>query len=158
MVLLRGLGAAEYANTTNEGIENFCAKSGFRYKAVLEARKLRVQLTNQLNLTIPDADLSVDPRMPPPTDAQVVLKVFIYVESIQSKNVGGELVSSHWRSFIIFLSRSIHLSRYFLHFHSICSSGTPIKTINCELWNSILILNRLHEQLVKLIWDSRLDN
>lgn len=155
MVLLRGLGAAEYANTTNEGIENFCAKSGFRYKAVLEARKLRVQLTNQLNLTIPDADLSVNPRMPPPTDAQVVLKVFIYVES---KVCSNKLVSSHWRSFIISLSRSIHLSRYFLYFHSICSSGTPIKTINFVLWNSILILNRLHEQLVKLVWDSRLDN
>lgn len=71
MVLLRALGAAEHASTTKEGVEKFCGKCGLRYKAVVEARKLRVQLTNELNLNVPNLNLAVDPTMPPPTDIQV---------------------------------------------------------------------------------------
>ena len=42
MVLLRAVGACEYAGCTQE----FCRKNGLRYKAMLEVRKLRQQLTN----------------------------------------------------------------------------------------------------------------
>ena len=35
-----------------------------------EIRKLRVQLTNQINLVVPSAALGVDPRLAPPSEAQ----------------------------------------------------------------------------------------
>lgn len=72
MVLLRALGAAEHASTTKEGVEQFCSRCGLRYKAVVEARKLRVQLTNELNFSVPNLNLAVDPKMLPPTDTQVM--------------------------------------------------------------------------------------
>lgn len=72
MVLLRAVGAAEYANCNNH-LERFCTLHGLRHKAVVECRKLRLQLTNQLNLQLPGLSLVVDPKMIPPTDTQVSL-------------------------------------------------------------------------------------
>ncbi|XP_061395086.1 probable ATP-dependent RNA helicase kurz [Musca vetustissima] len=69
MVLLRAVGAAEYAGSKGELVK-FCADNGLRHKAVSEVRKLRVQLTNEINLSISSVNLCVDPSMPPPTDAQ----------------------------------------------------------------------------------------
>lgn len=71
MVLLRAVGAAEYANSAGS-LERFCGENGLRHKAVVESRKLRLQLTSQLNLQLPGLDLVVDPKMPPPTDLQVL--------------------------------------------------------------------------------------
>lgn len=68
MVLLRAVGAAEYSK---EKLEEFCARNGLRHKAIIEVRKLRVQLTNQINLSIPEFNLIIDPNMKPPTDTQV---------------------------------------------------------------------------------------
>lgn len=68
MVLLRAVGAAEHSKST---LEDFCMKNGLRQKAMREIRKLRVQLTNQINLAIPDLNLIVDPNLKPPTDRQV---------------------------------------------------------------------------------------
>ena len=42
MVLLKGVGAAEYSGS----LVTFCRQHGIRYKAMLEIRKLRAQLTN----------------------------------------------------------------------------------------------------------------
>ena len=36
-----------------------------------EIRKLRRQLTNEINLIIPTCNITLDPKMPPPTDEQV---------------------------------------------------------------------------------------
>uniref|UniRef100_A0A1B0BKE3 RNA helicase n=1 Tax=Glossina palpalis gambiensis TaxID=67801 RepID=A0A1B0BKE3_9MUSC len=69
MVLLRGVGAAEYAGCKGE-LSRFCSDNGLRLKAITEIRKLRIQLTNEINLNIADIDLCVDPAMPPPTDSQ----------------------------------------------------------------------------------------
>ncbi|KAI8116639.1 putative ATP-dependent RNA helicase kurz [Lucilia cuprina] len=69
MVLLRAVGAAEYAGSKGELVK-FCAENGLRHKAITEVRKLRVQLTNEINLSINNVNLSVDPSMAPPTDAQ----------------------------------------------------------------------------------------
>jgi len=69
MVLLRAVGAAEYANTRGQLLQ-FCTDNGLRHKAVTEIRKLRIQLTNEVNLNLPDLNLCVDPNMPPPTDYQ----------------------------------------------------------------------------------------
>lgn len=70
MVLLRAVGAAECSKSS---LEEFCEKNGLRHKAIVEIRKLRVQLTNQINLNIPNLNLAVDPNMKPPTDHQAKL-------------------------------------------------------------------------------------
>ncbi|KAK7794474.1 hypothetical protein R5R35_004698 [Gryllus longicercus] len=72
MVLMRAVGAAEHAGTTG-GLASFCEKHALRLKAVVEVRKLRLQLTAEINSAIPDLDLVVDPQMPPPSDEQARL-------------------------------------------------------------------------------------
>lgn len=69
MVLLRAVGAAEYAGSQGR-LPEFCAANGLRPKAVSEVRKLRVQLTNEINLNVSDVELGVDPELKPPSDAQ----------------------------------------------------------------------------------------
>ncbi|XP_050328897.1 probable ATP-dependent RNA helicase kurz [Bactrocera neohumeralis] len=69
MVLLRAVGAAEYAGSQGK-LSQFCAENGLRPKALTEVRKLRVQLTNEINLNVTGVDLCVDPSMAPPTDGQ----------------------------------------------------------------------------------------
>lgn len=71
-VLMRAIGAAEYAHSTGK-LNEFCGDHGLRSKAVIEIRKLRVQLTNEINLCMPDVELSVDPKLKPPTDIQAKL-------------------------------------------------------------------------------------
>lgn len=72
MVLLRAVGAAEYANSQGK-LEQFCRENGLRQKAVVEIRKLRIQLTNGIKTNIPEAELTVDPKLDPPTDLQAKL-------------------------------------------------------------------------------------
>jgi len=71
MILLKALIHVEYVDSAGKDVETFCETHGLRYKAIVEARKLRVQLTNEVNLHVPNLSLTVDPRMPPPTDSQV---------------------------------------------------------------------------------------
>lgn len=71
MVLIRAVGAAEYANSLGK-LEKFCEENGLRKKAVLEVRKLRVQLTNEVRVVWRDLEVVVDPQMKPPTDLQVI--------------------------------------------------------------------------------------
>lgn len=70
MVLLRAVGAAE---CSKELLEKFCTNNGLRHKAIVEIRKLRVQLTNQINMNVPGLELVVDPSMKPPSDTQAKL-------------------------------------------------------------------------------------
>lgn len=72
MVLLRAVGASEYSNTKGN-LNEFCDGNGLRLKAVLEIRKLRFQLTNEIKLHLSDLDLIVDPNMSPPSDLQAKL-------------------------------------------------------------------------------------
>lgn len=72
VVLLRAVGASEYANSVGK-LDDFCREHGLRPKAITEVRKLRIQLTNEINLSMPDAGLCVDPKMTPPTDTQAKL-------------------------------------------------------------------------------------
>lgn len=72
MVLLRAVGAAEYAAVKGD-LLNFCNNNGLRHKAIVEIRKLRVQLTNEVNLNATDLNLSVDPNLAPPSDVQAKL-------------------------------------------------------------------------------------
>ena len=66
MVMLRAVGAAEFSGCSPK----FCQSSGLRHKAMVEVRKLRVQLTNAVNSVNPDAQLCVDPKMKPPSPCQ----------------------------------------------------------------------------------------
>jgi len=66
MVLLRAVGASEYAGCT----EKFCSENGLRHKGMVEIRKLRAQLTNSVNLVNVDAKVVLNPRMSPPSPVQ----------------------------------------------------------------------------------------
>ncbi|XP_068615421.1 probable ATP-dependent RNA helicase DHX37 [Brachionichthys hirsutus] len=68
MVMLGAVGACEYACCTTE----FCEENGLRYKAMVEIRRLRGQLTNAVNAVCPEVDVFVNPKMTPPTEHQVV--------------------------------------------------------------------------------------
>ena len=68
MVLLRAVGACEYAPSRSE---EFCLQSGLRWKAVQEVRKLRRQLTNTVNAISPESEVTFDPGLAPPTAEQV---------------------------------------------------------------------------------------
>ncbi|XP_053680486.1 probable ATP-dependent RNA helicase kurz [Anopheles nili] len=72
MVLLKAVGAAEHANSKGL-LEEFCEQNGIRLKAIREIRKLRVQLTNEVNANLLEMNLSVDPDMPPPSEVQTRL-------------------------------------------------------------------------------------
>nr|XP_026489100.1 probable ATP-dependent RNA helicase kurz [Vanessa tameamea] len=71
-MLLRAVGAAEYAHVKGEE-ELFCAKYGLREKAIKEIRKLRKQLTSEINLSVSGANVTIDPEMKPPDDKQAKL-------------------------------------------------------------------------------------
>lgn len=69
MILLKSVGAAEYAHSQGK-LQEFCDENGLRMKGVKEIRKLRIQLTNEINLNVPNLSLIVNPKMEPPTDEQ----------------------------------------------------------------------------------------
>ncbi|KPJ20926.1 Probable ATP-dependent RNA helicase kurz, partial [Papilio machaon] len=71
-VLLRAVGAAEYAHFNGEE-DLFCAKHGLREKAIKEIRKLRKQLTSEINLSVSGVDVTIDPDMKPPDAAEARL-------------------------------------------------------------------------------------
>ncbi|XP_068461208.1 probable ATP-dependent RNA helicase DHX37 [Clinocottus analis] len=68
MVMLGAVGACEFAGCSPK----FCEENGLRYKAMLEIRRLRGQLTNAVNAVCPEVGVFVNPKMSPPTAHQVV--------------------------------------------------------------------------------------
>ncbi|XP_060532993.1 probable ATP-dependent RNA helicase kurz isoform X2 [Cylas formicarius] len=72
MVLLKAVGAAEHAHSRGR-LREFCDEHGLRHKAVAEIRKLRLQLTSEINRNVPGAEAVVDPRLEPPTELQAKL-------------------------------------------------------------------------------------
>ncbi|XP_076005652.1 putative ATP-dependent RNA helicase DHX37 [Genypterus blacodes] len=68
MVLLGAVGACEFAGCTPK----FCEENGLRYKAMVEIRRLRGQLTNAVNAVCPEVGVFVNPKMAPPTATQVL--------------------------------------------------------------------------------------
>lgn len=76
MLLLVAMGAVEYeqhVNSSEKTCIKFCEQYGIRYKAINEARKLRKQLVNTVNLILPELNISIDPLMPPPSQEQAKL-------------------------------------------------------------------------------------
>ena len=68
-LLLKAVCAAERDAAPKGGsLDTFCNRYALRRKAMVEIRKLRQQLTNEVNLVLPHLGLSVDPRLDPPSD------------------------------------------------------------------------------------------
>ncbi|XP_066466100.1 probable ATP-dependent RNA helicase DHX37 [Tiliqua scincoides] len=98
MVMLGAVGACEYAGCTPQ----FCEANGLRYKAMVEVRRLRGQLTTAVNSVCTDAGLFVDPKMKPPTETQVT-----YLRQIVLAGLGDhvarrvqaeELLDEKWKN------------------------------------------------------------
>ncbi|XP_040467167.1 probable ATP-dependent RNA helicase DHX37 [Falco naumanni] len=98
MVMLGAVGACEYAGCTRK----FCDENGLRYKAMLEIRRLRGQLTTAVNSVCTDVGLYVDPKMKPPTEAQAT-----YLRQIVLAGLGDhvarrvqaeELLDDKWKN------------------------------------------------------------
>lgn len=47
---------------TEKQMWSFCEKNGLRHKAIKEIRKIRQQLTNQINLNMPDLEVTIEPK------------------------------------------------------------------------------------------------
>ena len=80
MLLLRAVGGAEFANSRGK-LSEFCKENFLREKGILEVRKMRLQLTSEINLNCPDLSLAVNPKLPPPTETQVRLNCHIFTLS-----------------------------------------------------------------------------
>lgn len=77
------MGAAEFAGMTFE----FCEENGLRYKAMLEIRRLRRQLTNVINFALEETGLDpvpLDSKMEPPDENQARLLRQIIVAGLGS--------------------------------------------------------------------------
>ncbi|KAK2538102.1 hypothetical protein Q9966_005863 [Columba livia] len=98
MVMLGAVGACEYAGCTRK----FCEENGLRYKAMLEIRRLRGQLTTAVNSVCTDADLYVDPKMKPPTEAQATyLRQIVLAglgDHIARRVQAEELLDDKWKN------------------------------------------------------------
>jgi len=82
MVALKAVGAFEYSG----GSEAFCMKSGLRHKAMMEIRKLRRQLTSEVNtLATSGNEIPVDPQMKPPSDKDTILLRQILLSGLPDK-------------------------------------------------------------------------
>ncbi|XP_059379339.1 probable ATP-dependent RNA helicase DHX37 [Carassius carassius] len=98
MVLLGAVGACEFAGCTRQ----FCEENGLRYKAMLEIRRLRGQLTNAVNAVCSDAGVFVDNKMAPPTESQVLcLRQIVLAglgDHIARRVQAEELLDPKWRN------------------------------------------------------------
>ncbi|KAM4053299.1 putative ATP-dependent RNA helicase DHX37 isoform 1-T2 [Anomaloglossus baeobatrachus] len=98
MVLLGAVGACEYSGL----MPKFCERNGLRFKAMMEIRRLRGQLTTAVNSLCPEVSIFLDSKMPPPTESQVN-----YLRQIVMSGLGDhiarrirpeELLDEKWRN------------------------------------------------------------
>ncbi|XP_058014476.1 probable ATP-dependent RNA helicase DHX37 [Ahaetulla prasina] len=98
MVMLGAVGACEYAGCT----PHFCSTNGLRYKAMVEIRRLRGQLTTAVNAVCPGAELFVDPQMKPPTEEQVIFLRQIVLaglgDHVARRIQAEELLDEKWKN------------------------------------------------------------
>ncbi|KAI9482296.1 putative ATP-dependent RNA helicase DHR1 [Coemansia sp. RSA 989] len=89
---LTAIGAFEYSG----GSDAVCQQYFVRFKAMNEIRKLRRQLTNLVQMYCPGADVSMDPRMPPPSRLQQsVLRQIILAGFMDQVAVRGDIAGYH---------------------------------------------------------------
>ncbi|XP_069817056.1 probable ATP-dependent RNA helicase DHX37 [Dendropsophus ebraccatus] len=98
MVMLGAVGACEYSGLT----PTFCERNGLRYKAMMEIRRLRGQLTSVVNSLCTDVSIFLDSKMQPPTESQVN-----YLRQIVMSGLGDhiarrirseELLNDEWKN------------------------------------------------------------
>ncbi|CAI5797204.1 probable ATP-dependent RNA helicase DHX37 [Podarcis lilfordi] len=98
MVMLGAVGACEYAGCTPK----FCEANGLRYKAMVEIRRLRGQLTTAVNSVCSDTGFFVDPKMKPPSEAQVTFLRQIVLaglgDHVARKIQAEELLDEKWKN------------------------------------------------------------
>ncbi|KAL0979250.1 hypothetical protein UPYG_G00182780 [Umbra pygmaea] len=98
MVLLGAVGACEFVGCTPK----FCEENGLRYKAMIEIRRLRGQLTNAVNSVCPEVGVFLDSKMPPPTVSQVVcLRQIVLAglgDHLARRIQPDELLDPKWRN------------------------------------------------------------
>lgn len=98
MVMLGAVGACEFAGCTPK----FCEENGLRYKAMIEIRRLRGQLTNAVNAVCPEVGVFVDPKMAPPTESQVLcLRQIVLAgqgDHLARRVQAEELLDPKWRN------------------------------------------------------------
>lgn len=98
MVILRAVGACEYAGCT----EKFCKENGLRYKAMVEIRKLRAQLSRAVNSLRSDIDVYFDPKINPPTDeqAKVIRQILLTClgDRVARKIPQADVKDLHWKN------------------------------------------------------------
>ncbi|CAG9833375.1 unnamed protein product [Diabrotica balteata] len=138
MVLLKAVGAAEYANS-EQNLEKFCFNNGLRYKAVQEIRKLRVQLTNEIKKNIPDADVIVDPKLEPPTDIQAKLLRQILLSGMGdqvAKKILPEEVNENYVKFKYAYNANNMEEPVFLHRGSVLKKSLPEFVVYQEIYET----------------------
>ncbi|XP_038619238.1 probable ATP-dependent RNA helicase DHX37 [Tachyglossus aculeatus] len=98
MVMLGAVGACEYAGSAFQ----FCQANGLRFKAMMEIRRLRGQLTTAVNSICSGLGLFVDPKMKPPTETQVTyLRQIVLAglgDHVARKIQSEELLDEKWRN------------------------------------------------------------
>ncbi|XP_053225901.1 probable ATP-dependent RNA helicase DHX37 [Podarcis raffonei] len=98
MVMLGAVGACEYAGCTPK----FCEANGLRYKAMVEIRRLRGQLTTAVNSVCSETGFFVDPKMKPPSEAQVTFLRQIVLaglgDHVARKIQAEELLDEKWKN------------------------------------------------------------
>ncbi|KAK4878089.1 hypothetical protein RN001_010595 [Aquatica leii] len=140
MVLLRAVGAAEYANTDGK-LETFCLENGLRHKAIIEIRKLRVQLTNEIKMNVPDSDIIVDPKLAPPSDLQSKLLRQIILagmgDQVAKKIKQEELKESEDKIKLKYAYRANNLEEpVFLHQGSVLKKTLPEFVVYQEIYET----------------------
>ncbi|KAM6965386.1 putative ATP-dependent RNA helicase DHX37 [Aplochiton taeniatus] len=98
MVMLGAVGACEFAGCTLK----FCQENGLRYKAMIEIRRLRGQLTNAVNAVCPEVGVFVNSKMAPPTESQVFcLRQIVLAglgDHLARRVQAEELLDPKWRN------------------------------------------------------------
>ncbi|KAM9096732.1 probable ATP-dependent RNA helicase DHX37 [Sarcophilus harrisii] len=99
MVLLGAVGACEYSAC----IPRFCETNGLRYKAMMEVRRLRGQLTTAVASVSEHAtSLCVDPKMKPPSEDQVTFLRQVVLaglgDHVARRIQSEELLDAKWKN------------------------------------------------------------
>lgn len=140
MVLLRAVGAAEFAHSKGK-LERFCSENGLRHKAITEIRKLRIQITNEMNTNVRDIDAVVDPELPPPTDFQAkLLRQMLLAglgDQIAKKISPSELKDGEDRAKFKYAYRANDMEEpVFLHHSSVFKQKLPEFVIYQEIYET----------------------
>ncbi|VEN64053.1 unnamed protein product, partial [Callosobruchus maculatus] len=141
MVLLKAVGAAEYAASRGD-LQRFCEENGLRHKAVVEIRKLRLQLTACIRDNVPElADIAVDPQMPPPTELQAKLLRQILLagmgDQVAKKIMPDELKEGEEKAKFKYAYRANNMEEpVFLHQGSVLRKSLPEYIVFQEIYET----------------------